>query len=185
LNIRYFAGSRGNELCKYNILLNKLQHQKNYLTPELAYPKIKHYCGYSERCHFEVRERLFAMGLIKKDVETLLSRLIEENYLNEERFAIQFAGGHFRQKKWGRTRIIYALKQKRVSDQNIKRGLKEISEEEYLSLLQKLATNKWENLKREQSISREAKTTAYLLQKGYERQAIQVAIARIKSDKKE
>ncbi len=58
---------------------------KKSLTPELAYPKIKHYCGYSERCHYEVREKLFGMGLAKKDVETLLSRLIEENYLNEER----------------------------------------------------------------------------------------------------
>ena len=158
---------------------------KNNLTPELAYPKIKHYCAYSERCHYEVREKLFGMGLAKKDVEILLSRLIEEDRLNEERFAILFAGGHFRQKKWGRARIVYALRQKKVSEQNIKRGLKEIVEEDYLLSLEKLAAIKWKSLKGEQYLSREVKTNAYLLQKGYERPAIQQVIARIKSGNKE
>src|ERR1700754_721678 len=115
----------------------------------MAYPKIKHYCGYSERCHYEVREKLFGMGLAKKDVEILLSRLIEEDYLNEERFARLFAGGHFRQKKWGKAKIVYALRQKRVSEQNIKRGLKEIVQEDYLASLQKLADTKWKSLKGE------------------------------------
>jgi len=158
---------------------------KKTLTPELAYPKIKHYCGYSERCHYEVREKLFGMGLMKKDVEVLLSRLIEENRLNEERFAILFAGGHFRQKKWGKAKIIYALRQKKVSEQNIKRGLKEIAEEDYLASLQKLAETKWKSLQGEQYISREAKTSAYLLQKGYERPAIQRVIMSIKPGNKE
>ncbi|MEO8171547.1 MAG: regulatory protein RecX [Sediminibacterium sp.] len=158
---------------------------KKNLTPELAYPKIRHYCGYSERCHYEVREKLFSMGLVKKDVEILLARLIEENYLNEERFAILFAGGHFRQKKWGKTRIIYALRQKKVSEQNIKRGLKEIAEEDYLASLQKLADTKWKSLRAEQRITREAKTSAYLFQKGYERPAVQQVISKIRSGNKE
>ena len=151
----------------------------------MAYPKIKHYCGYSERCHYEVREKLFGMGLVKKDVEILLSRLIEGNYLNEERYAILFAGGHFRQKKWGKTKIIYALKQKRVSEQNIKRALKEIPEEDYTNFLQKLAMVKWKSLKAEQRINREAKTSAYLLQKGYERPLVHQIIGIIKSKTRE
>ena len=151
----------------------------------MAYPKIKHYCGYSERCHYEVREKLFGMGLVKKDVEILLSRLIEENYLNEERYSILFAGGHFRQKKWGKTKIIYALKQKRVSEQNIKRALKEIPEEDYTAALQKLAMVKWKSLKAEQRINREAKTSAYLLQKGYERPLVHQIIGIIKSKTRE
>lgn len=147
----------------------------------MAYSRIRHYCGYSERCHHEVREKLFGMGLAQKDVEILLSRLIEEDYLNEERFAILFAGGHFRQKNWGKVKISYALRQKKVSEQNIRRALKEITEEDYLATLQKLALAKWKSLKGEQWISREAKTNAYLLQKGYERPGIQQAMAKIKS----
>ncbi|WP_317164058.1 regulatory protein RecX [Sediminibacterium roseum] len=158
---------------------------KKNLTPLLAYPKIKHYCGYSERCHYEVREKLFGMGLVKKDVEILLSRLIEEDYLNEERFAVLFAGGHFRQKKWGRTKIIHALRQKRVSEPNIKRAMKEIAEEDYLATLRKLADTKWKSLKGEQYITREAKTMAFLMQRGFESPAIRQVLAVIRAGNKE
>lgn len=103
---------------------------KKYLTPEQAYPKIKHFCGYRERCHSEVKEKLYGMGLSRKDADILLSRLIEENFLNEERFAVLFAGGHFRQKKWGKQKIVYALRQKKVSEPNIKKALKEMSGED-------------------------------------------------------
>ncbi len=121
------------------------------------------------------------MGLMKKDVETLLSRLIEEDYLNEERYAMLFAGGHFRQRKWGKTKIIHALRQKRVSEQNIKRAMKEIGEEDYLSAAGKLAKIKWKSLKGEQHLVREAKTGAYLQQKGFEWPLIQKVIKTIKS----
>lgn len=149
----------------------------------MAYPKIRHYCGYSERCHYEVREKLFSFGLFKKDVELLLARLIEEDYLNEERFAVLFAGGHFRQRKWGRTRIVYVLRQKKVSEQNIRRALKEIDDADYRATLQKLAQAKWDSLKGEQYLNREAKTAAFLLQKGYERPLIQDAVGKLRSGK--
>ena len=63
------------------------------LTPQQALPKAKHYCAYQERCHSEVKEKLYGFGLHKNDVEEILSKLIEEKYLNEERFAVHFAGG--------------------------------------------------------------------------------------------
>lgn len=147
----------------------------------MAYPKIKHYCAYSERCHFDVREKLYSMGLARKDVEQLLTRLIEEDYLNEERYARQFAGGHFRQKKWGRARIIYALRQKKVSEHNIRIGLKEIDGEDYEAALRKLAEVKWNALRGEQYIAREAKTRAFLAQRGFEPPAIQAALLLLKS----
>ncbi|MDE3251755.1 MAG: RecX family transcriptional regulator [Bacteroidota bacterium] len=146
----------------------------------MAYPKLKQYCGYSERCHSEVREKAFGMGLAAKEVEILLAQLIEEDYLNEERFAILFAGGHFRQKKWGKSKIVYALRQKRVSEQNIKRAIREIEATDYELVLEKLAGLKWKLLKGEQVYSRQAKTSAYLLQKGYELPLIQKAIKKIR-----
>lgn len=135
---------------------------------EDALKKIRHYCSYQERCHKEVKEKLYSFGLYKADVEALLSEMIEHNYLNEERFAIQYAGGKFRMKQWGRKKIQYELQQKGVSKVNIIAGLKEIAEEDYLNTLEKLAANKWTGLKGETGISRQAKTVAYLIQKGYE-----------------
>lgn len=150
------------------------------LTPEQAWQKIRHYCAYQERCHFETKEKLFGFGLSKNDVETLISRLIEEDYLNEARFASQFAGGHFRMKKWGRVKIIYALKQKRVSPVNIKYALKEIDEENYKAILMKLASAKWKLLKHEQYLNRQAKTSQYLMNKGYEPNLVQETIQQIR-----
>ena len=75
---------------------------KKILTKEEALQKLKHFCGYQERCHREVQEKLYSLGIRKTDHDELLANLIEENYLNEERFAIQFAGGRYRIKNWGR-----------------------------------------------------------------------------------
>lgn len=138
-------------------------------TPQQALPKAKHYCAYQERCHREVKDKLYGFGLNTKEVDQILSTLIEENYLNEERFAIQFAGGHFRSKKWGRVKISHALKQKQVSAYCIKKALKQINEEDYLKTLEKLFEEKLKMLKSEKNIFiKKRKLQDHLMQKGYE-----------------
>ena len=159
--------------------------QKKYLTPEQALQKLKHFCGYQERSHYETQQKLYSLGLYKKDVEILLSQLIEENYLNEERYAIAFAGGRFRIKQWGRIKIKYELQQHKVSSYNIIKALKSIDETDYLATLQELATKKWALLKGEQYLNRQAKTTSFLLQRGFEHNLIAAAIAKIRNDSKQ
>ncbi len=150
------------------------------LTQEQAWQKIKHYCAYQERSHSEVKNKLYGFGLYKSEVEEMLSKAIEEDYLNEERFAELFAGGKFRMKSWGKVKIIYKLRQKGVSSYNINRGLKAIPDADYRSTLQKLAEHKWQQLEDEHPISRQAKATSYLMQKGYELPLIQQTIQGIK-----
>ena len=154
---------------------------QNRLTKERGLEKIKPYCAYQERCHREVKEKLYGYGLRKMEVEEILSFLIEENYLNEERFAVQFAGGKFRIKQWGKKKIQYELQQKGISSFLIKLALQQIGDEAYLSTLNKLAQQKWISLKKEQYLVRQAKTYAFLLQKGYETALISKAIAQLKS----
>lgn len=155
------------------------------LTSEQAFQKIKQYCAYQERSHSETKDKLFLMGLFKKDVEVLLSKLIEDNYLNEERYAKQFAGGHFRTKKWGKIKIVSALQQKRVSSYNIRKALEEIEQEAYLNCLFRLTEIKWKSLAGEKFLNKLAKTTNYLLQKGYEAELIKEAIANLKTAKED
>ena len=149
------------------------------LTPEQAFQKIKQYCAYQERSHQATKEKLFSMGLYKKDVEILLSQLIEENYLNEQRYALQFVGGHFRIKKWGKIKIAAALKQQKVSSYNIQKALDEIDQTAYLSCLQRLASVKWNTIKKETVLNKKIKTTSYLLQKGYESNLIRIALVKL------
>jgi len=152
---------------------------KKQLTKEQALQKLKQYCAYQERCHQEVREKLFALGVWKKEHDEIISTLIEENYLNEQRFAIAYAGGKFRMKSWGRNRIKYELKQKQVSDYCINKALKQITEEDYLKTLTKLATEKYEALKGEQYLVRKKKTIDYLVGKGYEHKLISDALQKL------
>jgi regulatory protein len=142
---------------------------KKYLTKEQALQKLKQYCAYQERCHSEVIEKLYDLGVYKKEHDEIIAALIEENYLNEERFAIAFAGGKFRIKQWGRVKIKYELKQKQVSEYCIKKALAGIEEEDYLKTLHKLAEEKRKTLKTEKNIFiKKRKLQDYLLQKGFE-----------------
>ena len=149
-------------------------------TPQQALPKAKHYCAYQERCHREVKDKLYSFGLNTKEVDQILSTLIEENYLNEERFAIQFAGGHFRTKHWGRVKISYALKQKQVSAYCIKKALKQIDEDAYLKTLEKLFEDKLKTLRSEKNIFiKKRKLQDNLMQKGYETDLIREMMSKL------
>ena len=134
---------------------------------EKAFGKIKHFCAYQERSHAEVKKKLYGFGLYKNEVELLMSQLIEENYLNEERFAFAFVGGKFRIKQWGKTKIKYELKMRQVSDYSIKKALAQIEEEDYLKTLRKLAAEKLATLKSEKNIfTKKSKLQNYLVGKG-------------------
>lgn len=150
--------------------------QKKYLTKEQALQKLKHYCAYQERCHSEVKEKLYSLGVWKKEHDEIISNLIEENYLNEERFAIAYAGGKWRVKQWGRVKIKYELKQKQVSEYCIKKAMKQIDDEEYEKVLNKLAKEKYASLKSEQYLVRKKKTMDYLIAKGFEMDLIRKAV---------
>ena len=146
---------------------------KKYLTKEQAIQKLKHFCGYQERCHLEVREKLYDLGVSNTLHDEIVSTLIEENYLNEERFAIAFVGGKFRVKQWGRVKIKHELKQKQVSEYNIRKAMKEIDEQDYYNTLPKLYEEKWNSLKGEKNrFIKLSKTRNYLLQKGFESDAV-------------
>jgi len=152
---------------------------KKILTKEQALQKLKQYCAYQERCHREVKEKLYALGVWKRDHDEIIATLIEENYLNEERFAIAYAGGKFRIKGWGRVKIKYELKQKRVSEYCIKKALKQIDESNYIDKLTKLAIEKYQSLKGEQYLIRKKKTIDYLVGRGFELDLINFVISEL------
>ena len=147
------------------------------LTKEQVFQKIKQYCIYQERSHAEVKEKLYLLGLHKNDVEQIVSQLIEENYLNEERFAIQYAGGKFRMKQWGRVKIRFELKQRNISGYCIKKAMTEIEDEAYQRTLNDILSKKLLLLKGEKNVFiKKRKLQDYLLQKGFEADLIHTAI---------
>lgn len=135
------------------------------------------YCAYQERTHQEVRERLAEWGVWGDESEEIISKLIEENFLNEERFARAFAGGKFRVKKWGRRKILFELKARKLSPYCIKVAMQEISDDDYLETLYELVSKKLADLRTERSVPlRNQKTARYLMGKGYESDLVWEAI---------
>lgn len=157
--------------------------QKKFLTKEQALQKLRQYCAYQERSHHEAQQKLWELGVPRAQHDEILSTLIEEDYLNEERFAVLFAGGKFRMNDWGRKKILYALKEKRVSEYSIKKALKEIPEDDYEKKLTELVEKKYDSLKGEQHLARKRKTIDYMLQKGYEMDLVTGVLKRLEAGK--
>ena len=107
--------------------------------------KLEHYCAYQERCHKEVTQKLRDLGVYGNKTDTVIGRLIQENYLNETRFAESFVRGKFNIKKWGKKRLIRELKMRDISDWNIKNALKEISDKDYLDCCKSLSEKFWKS----------------------------------------
>lgn len=129
--------------------------------------KAGNYCAYQERTHQEVRDKLYMLGLYRDEVEEVLTELISENYVNEERFARTFASGKFRLKHWGRIKIIYELKHRNISPYCIDKAMKEIPDEEYEKVTKQLIDKKISNMSGEDFIIKN-KIARYLINKGFE-----------------
>jgi len=142
------------------------------VTPHQALAKAYKYCAYQERCQQEVRNKLYGFQLAEEEVENILVKLIEENFLNEERFAITYASGKFNANKWGKTKIKISLKQKGVSDYCIKKALLQINNIEYIELIEKLIKIKSKTLSEENKFIKAKKLHNYLLSKGFENEIV-------------
>ncbi|MFI5221776.1 MAG: regulatory protein RecX [Bacteroidia bacterium] len=138
------------------------------LTPQQALLKAANYCAYQERCHEEVREKLGEWGIYGNDREEIILQLIQQNYLNEERFAKAFAGGKFRTKHWGRIKITLELKARNVTDYCINKAMKEIPGDEYSKVLNELAEEKFRSEKDRNVLVKRNKTAQFLIGKGFE-----------------
>ncbi|MGY6520849.1 MAG: regulatory protein RecX [Mongoliitalea sp.] len=152
---------------------------KKYWSLSEAKVKIAAFCAYQERCQQEVRTRLAERGIRGDEAEELIALMIEEGFLNEERFAQAFVRGKFSLKKWGRIKIRQALKFKQLSDRCIATGMKEIDADEYFKILQLEAEKKWNSLDKLDKFPRKMKVQQFLLGKGFEQDLIQAAIAEL------
>jgi len=147
-----------------------------------VYLKAANYCAYQERTHEEVRQKLEKLQIPSDDAEEIIAKLIEENYLNEERYAKSYAGGKFRIKKWGKKRIQLELKRKNLSEYSIRSAMKEIKDSDYKEALEKLAEKKLELLSQKETnkLLLKKKLATFLMQKGYEPEMVWAVVGKLK-----
>lgn len=144
------------------------QKKRKILTPRQAQLKAESYCAYQERSQQEVRDKLYTWGLHENDVENIIANLIDENFLNEERFAIAYCNGKLRMKGWGKIKIKQALKGKRVSEQLIKIAFKQIDLDEYESILEHIIDKKLREISSKDAFITKNKVYQFALSRGFE-----------------
>jgi regulatory protein len=142
------------------------------LTLAEATLKLEYYCSYQERCHSEVVDKLYQLGMKSDEIDVVVVHLLQHHFLNEERFARSFARGKHRIKSWGKIRIVNELKARQISAPNIKAALTEINEEEYLATFHQLAERHWHSLTERKGPKKNKKFCDYLLRRGWESQLV-------------
>ena len=146
--------------------------KRKVFSPHEAHLKAQNYCAYQERSQQEVRNKLYEWGLHQRDVEYIISELIENNFLNEERFAQAYTLGKFRIKGWGKVKIKQGLKLKQVPDKLIQRSLQKIDGDDYLDTLKKVLIKKSAAVKEKDPYKRRYKLMQYAASRGFEKDLI-------------
>jgi len=147
--------------------MNQVSKGKLYNNEE-AVQKLAKYCAYQERCQQEVDEKLQSWGFPANDRRELIVRLIEQGFLNEERFARAYVRGKFKHNQWGKIKIRQGLKQRGISDQLIKMAFTEIDEREYADTLKLLMKKKAKLIKEKNPFRKTQKLFMFIAGKGFE-----------------
>lgn len=152
--------------------------KKEYTLEELLY-KAASYCSISEHCISEVEDKLAAWGVSESDKQTLVERLISEDFINEKRYCVHFVKDKFRFNKWGKIKISYALKGKKLDIALINDALQSIDDGEYQEMLASILKTKLVGLKYEYEYEKQGKLFRFAQSRGFENNIIEKAIRSI------
>ena len=155
---------------------------KKYISYQEAMAKLKHYCSYQERSHHDVRYKLISLGIRGEDLEEIISHLVQENYLDETRYAKTYARGKMRMNGWGWQKIRISLKQKGISEYNLGKARDEITQDEnYKGILQGLLKKKNLQLKNQEVRERKNKLFRFAYGRGFEADLISEVLSELLS----
>lgn len=130
--------------------------------------KMEYYCAYQERCHAEIKEKLYSFQVTADEKDQIIVHLLDHNYLNEERFASVYTQSKLHQKKWGKKRITLELKAKQISSFLITKSIREIDANEYKSIFDQVSEKHWDTITEKNTLKKRKKFCDYLLRKGWE-----------------
>tara|TARA_B100001175_G_C19238592_1_gene508894 strand:- start:185 stop:649 length:465 start_codon:yes stop_codon:yes gene_type:complete len=129
--------------------------------------KLEKYCSFSERCKSDIIKKLYDWK-VNKHQKDIINHLIENNYINEKRYALLYSMGKFNSRKWGKIKISNHLKKKGIKEKDINESINEIPETKYLQALSNLIIKKSQEIKDSDIYNKKSKIARYLFQKGYE-----------------
>ena len=138
------------------------------LTPDLVLDKMAKYCAYQERCVKEVRDKLKTFDIAEEDKTKILDYLLDNRFVNDERYAKAFVRGKVNQSGWGINKIRFHLIQKGIDKDIIDEALGQTDEEAYRQRLIEILKTKAKTIKADSDFKKKRKLAAYAMQKGFE-----------------
>ena len=138
------------------------------LTPDQVLDKMAKYCAYQERCVKDVRDKLKTYDIPQEERDKILDFLLDNHFVNDERFAKSFVRGKLNQSGWGVNKTRFHLMQKGIDKDIIEEALGQTDEEVYRQRLIDILKIKSKTVKAENDFERKRKLAAYAMQKGFE-----------------
>jgi len=132
------------------------------------YDKLTRFCLYRERCTSELMQKMYELEVKDSDRPGYIQQLIDEKYLDEERFVKAYVNDKIYLKKWGRRKIQAELSMKKIPSALVKKYLEEANDEIYIDNLTQLAEKKWNTLAKKTDREKQASLFRYMASKGYE-----------------
>ncbi len=127
-------------------------------------------CSVSEHCESEVREKLQKVAMPAADIQRIVDRLYDDDYLNTTRYCRAFSRDKLRFAHWGRIKIQQALRMKGLPDADIRQALNDLDEElgeEYRSILEEALEQKSRTLHDEDDYTRRGKLIRFAASRGF------------------
>ncbi|MBO6024743.1 MAG: RecX family transcriptional regulator [Bacteroidales bacterium] len=138
------------------------------LTPDQVLDKMAKYCAYQERCVKDVRDKLKTFNIPQEEKTKILEYLLDNRFVNDERFAKSFVRGKVNQSGWGMNKIRFHLIQKGITKELIDEALGQTDEEVYRQRLIEILKTKAKTVKAANDYEKKRKLAAYAMQKGFE-----------------
>lgn len=138
------------------------------LTPPEALHRAAALCSSAEHCTADIREKLARWGVTEADSRTIIDRLVQERFIDEQRYAVAFVKDKFRFSGWGRIKMRYALQQKRIDGSDIDHALATLDEEQYNDRLLELLQAKSRSIRDDDPEARRAKLFRFATSRGFE-----------------
>ena len=138
------------------------------LSPDQVLDKMAKFCAYQERCVKDVIDKLKTFEIAEKDQTEILNYLIDNRFVDDERFARSFVRSKINQSGWGVNKIRFHLMQKGIDKDVIDEAMQSLDEEAYRQRLRDILTTKAKTVKAANDFEKKRKLAAYAMQKGFE-----------------
>lgn len=161
-----------------------MKRNVKYISRQEALIKAQNICAMQEKCEFDIRKKLKEWKADPTDYNEIIDQLINDKFIDEQRYSISFVKEKFRFNKWGKIKIEYTLKQKNISSNYIQIALLEINEVEYNSVLENELLKKLKSIKDTDEYAIKSKLARFAISKGFENGKVFDMISTILENKK-